>query len=919
MSSPFEALKNWNPAGEESSSGSSAAPEKKEGKTISYAEKGVQHTHTYHSLQFNKVWNSLDDKIKEEIKSHYKKLDELAEQQSKDSTENYEQNRQVDAELAALTKLLDLHVEAKSTESKNTALPERENPSESTVEKEEVAEVEPDLENLTDDEFVITEKTCEHLMRSAVQMFRDVYQIRTKLGFSGEGENAHRERMTGKVKGNFPFQMAMHAFRKHYRVVASKYAKGESISDTDLINLEGTYNNLVKLHALVRQVGIDNEIIEDKGEEVNEKESETDTAVERSESEVEKNIKQKDELSSVETDVKEIKRRKRILAREEKQQDNSRHVAPEDWVEDRIKNSYKPKENIDEQSGDVSNESQDLGTEESLETNVKFDYKPEEYNLNKQYQDAKVTVNYDQEKIPETLKEKYSPQSDDSKDENTPKDLSKHFEDELNDKQENSVNNKSESYQAARQRWLAAREMLGIKTRDEQGNEQWQSGLGKEFSSKYKAHIKSLESKWWKPSGAGQHLRRMLGLQPKLTPELISLQEKLNRAKAEYFASSQELRRSKDLSTETYGDKEQLDKVLARYQRLLAHKLVVNPAQERIKIQEEAVGEAWNNSRLKSVSQWLQKHRTARIITTTVGYAAVGAAGGGLVVGASAGAGYLARWGLGTAAGSFVGLSTAAVGEMFFTSNKEKRLIESEQDLKSNFLNVAFNKSEADFNKIINATQSTKQRVETAAKISALAAGGLVAGSTTNLDNNLPPESAPIVEDPKPIKETLPEDFIPKEETILEEEGLHEPEDEYALDEDFVEQRYSYPPISVEGYRIPEGLILNAANPEPKFVDGQWVVEIDSYRANGAVELWNMAEGNTKAPILETLEHIPTVHHEALIKEAQAYVGAHPRVADAMGFPSLDVTGSNTHMVINATMLNELVYHLAMRRNLIVN
>lgn len=90
--------------------------------------------------------------------------------------------------------------------------------------------------------------SCDQLLRSAIDMFADVRRVREKLGYD---YTVGKERRTTEVKGNFPFQMGMSAFRKHYREAVEKMENGDELSLDEKEELIRVYNKLVHLHQLV--------------------------------------------------------------------------------------------------------------------------------------------------------------------------------------------------------------------------------------------------------------------------------------------------------------------------------------------------------------------------------------------------------------------------------------------------------------------------------------------------------------------------------------------------------------------------------------------------------------------------------------------------------------------------------------------
>lgn len=265
----------------------------------------------------------------------------------------------------------------------------------------------------------------------------------------------------------------------------------------------------------------------------------------------------------------------------------------------------------------------------------------------------------------------------------------------------------------------------------------------KEFNAEYEKFLGNESLGWRKFANIP---RRMFGFRPKMTGNILALQQQSEQARGDYFEAAKRLKDLK-MSHTTYGRGQ---KVVERYQPQLAHKLVVGVHQNRVAIQEKVAIEAEKLSRIRPVLETMRKYRYVRWGATALGYAAIAGATGGVGAAALAGGAYGARLVGAMAFGSAAGSLQRVVGSRF-----EKRtvvaLAKGESEVKSDFFNRGFTASEAEIDSLARHVEEVRGLNKTMAVGHAIGAGFVGGAAVGDSFDALTPDVPSTPYTPSPV------------------------------------------------------------------------------------------------------------------------------------------------------------------------
>lgn len=210
-----------------------------------YAQKAAEYLRGY-KKELSHDWDKFEKSKQREIIDLYKELEDLSLTRTSNKEEERRLMNQIDKTLGNLHSHKLSQTKNHTTEHipPKTALKKQE-PVGTTKKIETTASDNSKSKEVNSDENEIdinTVESCDQMMKDVVDMFADARRIREKLGYEYSNSKGRR---TTELKGNFPFQMAINAFRKHYREAVNKIRSGQSLSVAEKEGLLGIYNNLV--------------------------------------------------------------------------------------------------------------------------------------------------------------------------------------------------------------------------------------------------------------------------------------------------------------------------------------------------------------------------------------------------------------------------------------------------------------------------------------------------------------------------------------------------------------------------------------------------------------------------------------------------------------------------------------------------
>lgn len=232
--------------------------------------------------------------------------------------------------------------------------------------------------------------------------------------------------------------------------------------------------------------------------------------------------------------------------------------------------------------------------------------------------------------------------------------------------------------------------------------------------------------------------RRMFGLHPRLNRELESLQEASLAARISYKEAGLKLKETKSVKDKTIGE---VEKLSSRYQRMLAHHLIVAVHKERLAKQKEGVGQAWEESKyLRPTMENLGKHKY------TVGAVALGA-------------GILTAGIVPVVAGVVAGVSTriglGRILDKTYVESARKNLAEGKKSAGKDFFEAELADIDDEIEHLTFAVDTREARAKTITNTAAIAAGIGAAGYVNGL-------GAENVNNFSDIPPKIPSEIIPE-------------------------------------------------------------------------------------------------------------------------------------------------------------